>query len=322
MKEPRNKPSGAFFDRKHVDIDIAFIESLTLTKTTKSGRPEPFTLLPVHRELIENLLGWKRPDGTRLYRKCYFSLARKNAKTQIAAAIALVMLVLDNELQPEIYIAAKDREQASLCFYAIADMIHASPDLSDILAITPSTKTIINRQNGGKLKALSSEGKSKHGLNPSCVIFDELHSWTSSEQELYDALTTGSGLRRQPLFLTITTAGIDEHSICGKQYEYACKVRDGVVDDPAFLPLIFEVPKDADWTDETLWPLANPTLGALVKLDDLRAERETALKIPAEQTKFRRLFLNQWVNAKDVWISLHHFDACKWDGETSLPIAA
>jgi phage terminase large subunit-like protein len=305
---------GIYFDAASVALDIAFIESLTLTKSTKSGKPEPFILLPVHRKLVANRLGWKREDGTRLYRHCYFSVGRKNAKTQIASGLALDLLVLDDEAQPEIYIAAKDRDQASLCFNAACDMVRASPELSSFLTITPYTKTIFNKLNGGKLKALSSEGKSKHGLNPSAVLLDELHAWGPPEEELYDALRTGSNARRQPLFLTITTAGVDEYSICGREYSYAKNVRDGVIVDPSFLPLIYELAKDDDWADERNWIKANPTLGQIVRLDSLIQERDKALNVPSLQTVFRRLYCNTWINTKDIWIPLTHFDACRWDG--------
>jgi phage terminase large subunit-like protein len=306
---------GIYFDAVSVDLDIQFIESLTLTKSTKSGRPEPFKLLAPHRKLITNLLGWKRADGSRLYRRCYFSVARKNAKTQVAAALALVLLIMDSEAQPDIFICAKDREQASICFHAAADMARSHPELRDILTITPYLKEIRNKLNGGKLKALSSEGANKHGLSPSAVVFDELHSWSEPERELYDAMQSGSGARKSPLFLTITTAGIDEFSICGEEYAYACRVRDGLVVDPTFLPLIYEVPREADWTDETLWHLANPCLGDIVQIQDLREARDKALAVPSEQTAFRRLRLNQWVQARSVWIPLQAWDQCVWTGK-------
>jgi len=305
---------GIYFDAEAVALDFAFIESLTLTKSTKSGGPEPFRLLPPHRKLVANLMGWRRANGTRLYRRCYFSVARKNAKTQIAAALGLDLLVMDDESGPEIYIAAKDRDQSGICFQAAADMVYASEELSDLLRVVPYAKEIRNPANDGKLKALSSEGKGKHGFNPSTVIIDEFHVWGSAEQELYDALTSGSVARRQPLFIIITTAGLDEHTLCGREYEYACRVRDGLVQDPTYLPLIYELPKDADWTDEDLWHLANPTLGEIVTLEALREECAKAKNVPSEQTKFRRLNLNQWVNNRDIWIPLTKWDACSWRG--------
>jgi phage terminase large subunit-like protein len=308
---------GVYFDAGSVALDFAFIESLTLTKSTRSGRPEPFVLLPPHRKMVGNLMGWKRPDGSRLYRRCYFSVARKNAKTQISAALGLDLLVLDDEASPEIYIAAKDRDQSGICFRAAADMVYAHPELREVLKVTEYQKAIYNPLNGGILRALSSEGRGKHGFNPSTVIIDEFHVWGSAEQELYDALTTGSGARRQPLAIIITTAGVDEYSMCGHEYEYACRVRDGVVEDPTYLPLIYEVPKDANWTDEANWALANPTLGEIVNIEYLREQFQKALQVPSEQTKYRRLHLNQWTNSKDIWIPLIQWDACTWRGSNA-----
>jgi phage terminase large subunit-like protein len=312
--------SSKAHDASHFREDIVskavrFIECLVLTKSTKSGRPERWKLLPCHRELIAELLGWVRnEDETRQYRRCYFSVARKNAKTQLAAALALYLLISERD-QPEVYLAAKDRDQASICYKAACDMVRAS-GLTRTFEIVEYQKVIKCRRNGGTLKALSSEGASKHGLNPSAVIIDELHAWGPPEQELYDALTTGSVARRQPLILIITTAGISEHSICGEEYKYACQVRDGVADDSAYLPLIYELPKDADWTDEALWHLANPTLGDIVTIQALREARDRALKTPTEQVKFRRLHCNQWVNSESPWVSLEMWDACEWDGKT------
>jgi phage terminase large subunit-like protein len=305
---------GIYFDHKSVALDIAFIESLTLTKSTLSGKPEPFKLLKPHRKLISNLLGWKRQDGSRLYRRSYFTVGRKNSKSTCAAALALTLLVMDDEQSPEIYLAAKTREQASIVFDAAVQFIYAHEELRALLKVTPYSKTIINPTNNGVLKALSSEGKTAHGKNPSAVIFDELWAWDTPEQELYDALTSGSAARRQPLFLFITTAGTNEHTICGREYDYATKVQNGVVKDPHYLPLIYEVPKDADWTDEKLWYLANPCLGSIVKLESLREDRDKALSVPSEQTAFKRLHCNMWVNSKDIWIPLSFWDACKWNG--------
>ena len=308
--------ADVFYDQRAVNIACEFAESMVLTKSTKSGRPEKLTLLPHTRKLLANLYGWRRDVGVRLIRKVYFGLGRKNAKTQIAALIALLELFLTDEMSPEIYMAAKDRDQASVCFQAAADMINAHDELRELAIITPSRKTIHNPVNNGLIKALSSEGRSKHGLNPSVVIFDELHAWTPAEQELYDALTTGSGARKNPLQIITTTAGTEQQSICYREYEYAQRVAAGIVEDPTYLPLIYEVPADADWTDESLWSLANPALGSILSLADLREHRDKALEQPSEQNKFRRLYLNQWVNAETQWISLKEWDACKVDGCT------
>src|SRR5262249_15768504 len=110
---------------------------------------------------------------------------------------------------------------------------------------------------------------------------------------------------------------------CGREYEYACKVRDGIIEDTTYFPLIYELPKDADWSDENNWGLANPTLGDIVRIDKLRAARDRALKQPTEQTKFRRLQCNHWVNSKDIWLQLMKWDACSCNRSRGIrPMAA
>lgn len=303
---------SAYFDAGEANLACRFFESLTLTKSTLSGRPEKMRLLPQNKKLVCNLYGWRRDNGARLIRKVFYAVARKNTKTQTAAAIALKELLDPFEASPEIYMAAKDREQASMCFDAAVAMIRADESLAGALVIQPSYKTIVNPANGGKIKALSSEGRSKHGSNPSVVIIDEFHVWDEYDRELYDALTTGSGARRDPLTIIITTAGNNEQSMCYREYEHAKRVADGTTQDPTYLPIIYELPKDADWTDESLWPLANPALPAgVVSMEFLQEEKRKALAMPSEQNKFRRLYLNQWVNAAEQWIPLHLWDECE-----------
>lgn len=299
---------GTYYDPSALKLVEEFASTLSLTKSTKSGLPETFTLLPHARRFFANLLGWKRADGSRLYRKAYWSMARKNAKTQNLALLALFLLLFDREAKPEIYIAATESEQAGECYEAARDMVRSNPELDDLLVITDYRKTIYYPENGGILKALSSKGKTKHGSNPSTIIFDELHAWGPEHEELYTALTTGRGARRQPLRISITTAGSDEESLCFEEYSYARRVISGTVKDPTYYADIFELPKDADWTDETLWPLANPGLDRVVSRQFLREERDEALNSPAKQNAFRRLYLNQWTQSAEVWIPLHIWD--------------
>jgi phage terminase large subunit-like protein len=145
------------------------------------------------------------------------------------------------------------------------------------------------------------------------VILDELHVWGAAEQELFDALTTGSAARREPLFVYITTAGTDEQSLCYREYEYAKRLLTRQHEDATYLPLIWEIGKEADWTDESLWHRANPSLDVIVRREELRSALTKALAMPSEQSAFRRLHCNQWVNSADVWIPLHEWDACKAD---------
>jgi phage terminase large subunit-like protein len=305
---------GIYFSPQEADIACRFFESLTVTACTKSGNPEPMVLLPQNRKLMANLYGWRRANGRRLIRKVFYTVARKNTKTQTAAAIGLKELLDDSEMRPLVLVAAKDREQASECFDAAVEMIYADEGLRETLEVKPSYKTILNPRNRGRFKALSSEGGSKHGSNPSVVILDEFHAWTEHDRELYNAITTGSGARKEPLRIIITTAGVDQESMCYREYAHAKRIAQGHESDPTYLPIIHELPMDADWTDESLWHLANPALEAgLLDIETLREEVRTALAMPSEQNRVRRLFFNQWVNASQQWIPMHLWDSCKRD---------
>jgi phage terminase large subunit-like protein len=236
---------------------------------------------------------------------------------------------MDPEPYQEIYAAAKTSEQSSKLYEAASEMVMAHEELPDLLQVIPYRKEIRHRKNKGMFKALSSEGKAKHGSNPSTILYDEFHVWGAREEDLRKALTTGRGARRQPLEVYITTAGVDEETMCGQEYLYAKNItptrdKDGkfvpaVFEDPTYLPMIYEVPREADWTDKSLWPLANPALGITVNMEILEEEFERAVRTPRLQRDFQQLHLSQWVNSASCWIPMIDWDACKWDGQ---PIAA
>ena len=193
-------------------------------------------------------------------------------------------------------------------------MIVAAPDLEALVEITLSQRKIRHKETGSIIRVLSSDGKRKHGYNPSMVVFDELHAWGPAQAELYAALTTGSKSRKQPLRVIITTAGSDQETICYREYEYAKRVLSGEIVDESYLPLIYEVPAEADWTDQALWPKALPLLDTgHHSLADYDEEFRQAQARPDLQNQFRRLYLNQWTSAETQWIPIHHWDACASD---------
>lgn len=150
---------------------------------------------------------------------------------------------------------------------------------------------------------------SKHGFNASVVIYDELHA--APNRELWDVLSTSQGARQQPLMMAITTAGYDRHSILWELYSHAKKVQENPSLDPTFLPILFEAPIEADWTDEKVWHAANPALGDFRSLEEMRAACQRAQAIPAQENTFRRLYLNQWTEQASRWVSLAAWDACE-----------
>lgn len=305
---PSNEP---YFDQSKVDEVIAFIECLTLTKCTKSLEPEPFEILPHTRRIITGIYGWRRPDGRRLVRKVFATFGRKQAKTQIVAGICCFEFFMGEEPMQEIYFGATSVDQAAKVYEAIRDMIQADAELLAVSNITESKRQVVNTNNGNLMKVLSADGKRQHGSNPSVSVRDELWAWGPTEAELSSALTTGSKGRRQPLHIAITTAGSDKETLWGEEYDYAKKVESGEIIDPTFLPIIYEVPANADWTDKTLWHHALPLLETgHHHLEDYEEEFKAAIQRPGKQNEFRRLYLNQCTASETQWIPLKAWDEC------------
>jgi len=297
---------GAVFDEAAANHAVGFFEHhLRFFEGRCAG--QPFLLEPWQRAVVGNLFGWRMPDGTRRYRQVYLGVARKNGKTPLAAGIILYVAFCDGEPGAQIYSAAGERDQAALIFRHAAGMVDLNPKLADRCRVYRSFKSI---EFDGQTfyRALTATAESKHGLNAHCVVVDELH--VQKTRDLVDALVTSTASRTQPIVLYTTTAGYDRHSICWEVYRYAMQVRDGVIEDSTFLPVIYEVPEDADWQDESLWALANPNLGVSVELSYLRREAARAKKLPAYENTFRRLHLNQWVEQEQRWIAMGAWDKC------------
>ena len=182
---------------------------------------------------------------------CLLMMPRKNGKTELIAALAIDGLLFDHEQGAEVYSAAADKDQAALAFNVAAQMIRNDEYLLGQCEIVDSQKRIVHRKSGSFYRAISAEAYSKHGFNASRVLYDELHAAPS--RELWDVLTSSTGARAQPLTIAISTAGYDRHSILWELYSHAKKVKENPALDPAFLPVIWEAPIDADWTSEKVW---------------------------------------------------------------------
>ena len=300
-------PPGYTFDPAAAEHALDFFpECLTHVKGEWAGRP--LKLRPWQQAIIANIFGWKRPDGSRRFREAFIFIPRKNGKTTLCAGIVNYMLFADGEPGAEIYSAAGEREQAAIIYGIAKQMVEAEPELAKRAKIYTAAKCIYRAGTASSYKAISAESKTKHGYNTHCAVIDELH--VQPNRHLVDVLETSTGARRQPLIVHITTAGYDRHSICFEKYDYACKVRDGIIDDPHTLPVIYEVGKDDDWTGEAVWKKANPNFGLSPKTDYFRGKFAKAVTSPATENTFRRLHLNQWTEQDVRWLNMEKWDAC------------
>ena len=301
-----NIPKGQIgkIDENEANRVIEFAERLTQFQGRWAN--SKLKLMPWQKEFIRELFG-RKVGGKRVYRTAYVEIPRKNGKSTLAAALALYLLLFDGEAGGQIYIAAYTREQASLIFDIAAGLASASGLSPKLVEIIPYRKRIVDFSTSSYLTAIPSDAAAAMGFNASGIIFDEFH--TQKDRTLFDALTTSTGSREQPLTILITTAGYDRQSICYEQREYAEAVLEGRIDDSSFLPVIFAKDDNGDWTDPEQWAKANPSLGTTVTIDFLEREYKKALETPSYQNTFRRLYLDEWTSQETRWLDMEKWDA-------------
>ncbi len=310
----RFKAKTSSYHKELADYAVGFIECLCHTKGTWAGKR--FELIDWQEQIIRDLFGIVKPNGYRQFNTAYVEIPKKQGKSELAAAIAILLLCGDNEERAEIYGCAADRGQASIVFEVAADMIRMCPTLNRRCKILTGTKRIIYLPTNSFYQVLSAEAYSKHGFNIHGVVFDELH--TQPNRNLFDVMTKGSGdARKQPLYFLITTAGNDIHSICYETHQKAKDILEGRKVDPTFYPVIFGAEPEEDWTDPAVWKKANPSLGITVDIEKVKAACDSARQNPSEENSFRQLRLNQWVKQAIRWMPMEKWDSCKvtYDGD-------
>lgn len=306
-KPTKFKLKSSAYDKSAADYAVAFIENLCHTKGTWAGKP--FELIDWQEQIIRDLFGTLKPNGYRQFNTAYIEIPKKQGKSELAAAVALLLTCGDGEERAEVYGCAADRQQAAIVFDVAADMVRMCPALSKRVKILASQKRLIYTPTNSFYQVLSAESYSKHGFNIHGVVFDELH--TQPNRKLFDVMTKGSGdARMQPLYFLITTAGTDTHSICYETHQKAKDIIEGRKIDPTFYPVIYGADESDDWTDPKVWKKANPSLDITVGIDKVKAACDSAKQNPGEENAFRQLRLNQWVKQAVRWMPMDKWDKC------------
>ena len=270
---------------------------------------EPFKLLPWQQMVLSELFGRLNPDGSRLRRLGYIEVPKKQGKSTLLAGLALYLLTSDGEAGAEIYGAAADREQASIIYREAAAMVRASPALSKHLEVIDSRKTIFFRRTNSFYRVLSADAFRAEGLNIHGLLFDELHA--QRDRRLWDALRYGGAARRQPLLLSITTAGYDRRSICWEQHQYAERVIADPLLDPSFYGCIYAADPADDPQSPKTWRKANPSLGETITEESFAADAREAVNSPQKLNSFLRYRLNVWVAQETRFFKPSAWAKCK-----------
>lgn len=300
---------GCWFDADAASHAEQFFARF-LRHTTGGFAGRPFELQEWQaRDVIRPLFGWMNPDGLRRFRMGYIEIPKKNGKSTLVSGIALYMLTADGEQKAQCYAGASDREQAGIIYREAAAMVRASPALQSCCEVIQSRKTIFHPESSSFFRALPAEISTVDGIDAHLLLFDELHQ--QKTRGLWDILRYACEARRQPLHLSITTAGYDRHSICFEQHTYARQVTEGIIQDPGFFAYIRAAdPEVDDWREPATWRKANPSLGVTISEEGMARACQEAMNSPAKENNFKRLRLNIWTEQDVRWLRMDRWDKC------------
>lgn len=286
-------------------VDIRqFARLLKHTEAPFTGRP--FVPEPWQDNYLDKLFNTKTPEGLRQYLTSFLFLPRKQGKTALVAVVALFEGFFGQE-GGQILVAAGDREQARKLFDACKNFLESCPGLLKRCKVYKNSIFIPHKKT--TIQILSRESKTKHGFNPSLVIVDELH--VQPNRALIDVLTSGMGARAEPLVIYISTAGLDRAGPCYDEFQRAVKVRDGIIDDPTYLPCLYYAEESDDPFSEETWKRAQPNYLVTVTRRFMEVEAAKAKESVSEEIKFRTLYLNQWVsNGANRFFRTGQWEAC------------
>jgi phage terminase large subunit-like protein len=297
------------YNKEVADKTIAFIETLPSPEDPNST----IVLDNFQKDFITDMLAPltenSKGETVRAVRQAVMSIARKNGKTTLIAALVLAFLVGPlSRYNQQIISAAFDREQAGIIYRTAKAIIDADAELSKYLRCVDSGKRILCPKNSSTYHSISSEARSKHGMNPSVIIFDEL-AQMGTNRELYDVLASSQGAQKQPLFIVISTQAPNDEAILSQLIDYGRSVNSGEVVDPSFVLCEYSCPSDEElalrnltiW-DEEVWYECNPALGSFRSIDEMRNYAMKAKNSPSMEMTFRNLYLNQRTSSQAVFV--------------------
>jgi phage terminase large subunit-like protein len=289
-------PTEGNYDR--AEQVIAFVDAYGLqTKDTIAGRSgEQLILRNWQQDLLRSLFVTDE-NGRLKHRTALVGMPRKNGKSALGSALALWSLFLGDD-GGEVYSCAAEKEQARIVFSEAKRMVEGNQDLSENTKVYRDAIEVLGT--GSTYRVLSAEAFSKEGLSPTFVVFDELHA--SPNRELFDVMALGMGARREPMLLSITTAGVKsdnsgKDSIAYSLYQYGQKVARKEVEDDNFFMAWWEANPDANYLEPETWAAANPGYGDLNAVEDFVA---MARRTP--EAEFRTKRCNQWVSSINAWL--------------------
>ena len=297
------------YSAKHANHAIEFIENFCKHSKGKWGG-KPILLELWQKAFVAASFGFvHKIDGTRKHQEILLIVARKNGKSTIASGIGLYLQVADGEPGAEIYAVATKKDQAKLVWMDAKRMVNKSPALRK--RIKPLVSELRADFNDSSFKPLGSDSETLDGLNVHGAMMDEIHAW--KDKNLYDVIVDGTSAREQPMIFMITTAGTIRESVYDMKYEEAEMLLNGLDDpdgykDERFLPIIYELDNREEWADESCWKKANPGLGTIKKIDQLRTKVNKAKANPLLVKNLLTKDFNIRSTSSEAWLTFEQLD--------------
>ena len=302
------------FDKKRADHVIGFIERFC--RHSKGALGGQRIVLEIwEKAFLSAVFGFVDEDGNRQYHEVILIIGRKNGKSLLGSAIGLYLMVGDGEAGADIFAVANTRDQAKIVWSEAKKMVRKSPTLSEKIRTTVGEMT--SDFNDSTFKPLGSDSDNLDGLNVHGALMDEIHAWKRGK-ELYDVIADGTSAREQPLIVIISTAGTVREDIYDQKYDECERILNGYEDpegyrDDRVLPVIYELDKRAEWTDEKCWYKANPGLGTIKSLDTLRrkvdrakADSKLVKNLVCKEFNIRETTGEAWLSFEDLFNPATH----------------
>jgi len=289
---------------------IQFIETLRIPEGKDYGKE--FILRPWQKDMIRQIYDPVGEDGFRTVRKVIYSVAKKNGKTPLVASLVLCHLIgPEAKTNEQLYSAAFERGQAAITYDYMVKMIEMDDELKEVTIIRSTKNEIEGRYTGSKYKALSAEAKSKHGISPAVLVFDELAQFGTNDK-FFNSLTESFGAHAEPLFFIMSTQAEDDLAVLSLEIDYAIEYGH---EDPTVKLFLYTAPeqdenkKPIDILDRKYWDMANPALDDFLDLKDFESSARQASRMPSKEGNFRNLKLNQRIAVTERFMSKSVWDA-------------
>lgn len=303
-----------YFDFDKAERALRLIQKFPHIKGPLANKPMVFEGWQLF--IYANAFGfiWKH-TGYRRFTKIFVLCSRKNGKTALSSGLGLYMMTLDREEGAEVYSLASKKDQARIVFDSAREQSSRSEKFLKKTGLKVYRHHIEHPKTASVYKPLASDSNSLDGLGPSCVIFDEVHSF--KDRNLYGVMETAVGARTQPFLWAISTSGFDTTGICYELQVDLEKVLKREYDDESQFGMVYTIDPDDDFRDKSCWIKANPNLGVSLTEEYIQGMVDKAVRQPGNKNNVLTKHFNVWCNASENLFDMIKFDKC---ADTTLDI--